>query len=301
MRRLSKYLTYDRAVYSETARIYNIKNEPGQVEIENLIRLGGKIYDPVVERFGLVFPSSVFRSKALNSHPKIGGSSASDHVKGRAIDLDGDAPNKNWAFVDNNKLFHWIRKNLKFDQLIAEFELNGKPKWIHVGYREGSNRGIVLIASKNSKNKTVYLSYTDNLYKSIYKFDPKTEIYLNSARSVGLDQNFEVQEFVQDAHNEKTNDDFWMSEKSVELDYINSVNFDSEVSEKDENDKDGGEDAFTDDVCPGGQNIEPVYSLIKDKESENIMELSLKFKNFPGLTETGKEDPEIVIAIRKPN
>lgn len=307
MRRISKYLTLERAVYSDTARIYNIKNEPDKAEIENLIRLGGKIYDPVVEQFGLVFPSSVFRSKALNTHPKVGGSAASDHVKGRAIDLDGDAPNKNWASVDNNKLFHWIRKNLKFDQLIAEFELNGRPKWIHVGYREGSNRGIVLIATKNNRGKTVYLSYTDNLYKNIYKFDPKTEIYLNSTRSFGFAPTFELQEFVPDAHNENINDEFWFSEKSVEIGLLvelveNDGNNNNESSDKNSeedntncNTNDDGD--YSQNDLGKNYNSGAVYSLVE--ESESIMELSLKFKNFPGLNKPG-EDPEIVISVKKP-
>jgi len=90
-------------------------------------------------------------------------------IKGEAIDLDGDAPSATWVSVDNNVLFHWIRKNLVYDQLIAEFEANGRPKWVHASYRAVGNRQQTLIATKNSAGKTVYMNFTDNLYSKIYK------------------------------------------------------------------------------------------------------------------------------------
>ena len=80
MELLSKYLTYEAAVASTTATKYGIKNIPTPRELVNLKAWGTNIYDPIVDQFGLVYLSSVFRCKLLNSHPTIGGSKVSGHV-----------------------------------------------------------------------------------------------------------------------------------------------------------------------------------------------------------------------------
>ena len=177
MSQISKYLPYSRAVYSYNAVVNGIRNVPTDTELKALQLMGEKIYDKVVEKFGLVFASSVFRSDRLvnvkGKHVSVnslaGGAKGSGHTKGEAIDLDGDAPSATWVSVDNNVLFHWIRKNLVYDQLIAEFEANGKPKWVHASYRAVGNRQQTLIATKNSAGKTVYMNFTDSLYSKIYK------------------------------------------------------------------------------------------------------------------------------------
>lgn len=302
MDKISKYLTYDMAVYSDTARIYGIENKPNVKEIDNLIRLGGRIYDPIVEHFGLIFPSSVFRCLKLNTHPKVGGSANSDHVRGRAIDLDGDAPNSKYKNVDNNKLFHWIRKNLKFDQLIAEFQSNGRPRWVHVGYREGSNRGMILIATKNSKGETVYLNYTDTLYKNIYKFDPKTEMYVGQSRSLAqhLDSElWELPEYNYDGGTECVKDGFIEHEKTALVDHTTDDHQDSEVEAnvpEDTNNAGNADNTDNTEEIFEVKEIIPRYSTVKNQE--NLVEVSIKLKNFPGLSQDG-EDPEILISVKK--
>lgn len=170
---LSRFLTYEAAVASDTAKKYGIKNVPGSAELSALVEVGGKIYDKVVDHFGgLVFVSSGFRSPILNA--RVGGSSTSGHKKGEALDIDGDAPSGSYVKVDNNVLFHWIKDNCTFDQLIAEFVGDGAPKWVHASYRKNGNRGLILIATKNSRGETQYLTYTDKLYRQIfYKYRPK--------------------------------------------------------------------------------------------------------------------------------
>jgi len=167
MQNLSKYLTYEAAIRSDTAIKNRIQNLPGTVELKNLRELGENVYDKVCDKFGPVFPSSVFRNVRVNQ--LVGGSSTSGHTKGQCIDIDGDAPNGSYKAVDNIVLFYWIKDNLEFDQLIAEYEQNGRPKWVHVGYRKGANRKQVLIAVKNSAGNVVYLPYSDKLFKNIFK------------------------------------------------------------------------------------------------------------------------------------
>lgn len=164
---LSKHLTDTAATLSATATRYGIQNKPAAAELTNLKSWGTHIYDPIVDNFGMVYLSSVYRCPLLNS--KVGGSRSSGHLYGQAGDIDGDAPNDRYEKIDNVELFQWIRKNLKFDQLIAEFEDNGAPRWSHVGYRNSGNRGQVLIATKNNKGQTVYMLYTDKLFNQIYR------------------------------------------------------------------------------------------------------------------------------------
>lgn len=165
---LSEFLTLRAATMSATALKYGINNTPGPAEIRALRLWGENIYDRVCREFGFTYGSSIYRCLLLNAHPSIGGSRTSGHVKGEAGDLDGDAPNSRYVTIDNVELFEFVRKSLKFDQLIAEFEANGAPRWCHTSYRQ-NNRGQVLIATKNRLQQTVYLPYTASLFNQIYK------------------------------------------------------------------------------------------------------------------------------------
>lgn len=58
------------------------------------------------------------------------------HPKGASVDVEISG-------IPNVDLFNWIKKNLKYDQLIMEFVKPGVPDsgWIHVSYdRFGNNR-----------------------------------------------------------------------------------------------------------------------------------------------------------------
>ncbi len=83
---------------------------------------------------------------------------ASQHCYGQALDIDGEMTG-----VDNAKIFEYIKDNLEFDQLIWEFGDSKKPAWVHVSYKAEGNRGEILVAKKNSKGRTYYEQYTDEL------------------------------------------------------------------------------------------------------------------------------------------
>jgi hypothetical protein len=56
-------------------------------------------------------------------------------------------------------VFDFIKANLNFDQLIAEFPVNGNPAWVHVSYNgDGAQRKQILVAKK-SGSKTAYIPY----------------------------------------------------------------------------------------------------------------------------------------------
>ena len=58
-------------------------------------------------------------------------------------------------------MFHYIKNNLKFKQLIAEFPINGNLSWVHVSYDENNLKNQILIATKKN-GETVYLPYKGN-------------------------------------------------------------------------------------------------------------------------------------------
>lgn len=94
----------------------------------------------------------MFRSEALNT--AIGGAKGSQHCanSGSALDIDATGSKT------NADLFHYIKDNLTFDQLIWEFGDDKQPAWIHVSYKRGANRGQVLKAKKVSR-KTKYIPF----------------------------------------------------------------------------------------------------------------------------------------------
>jgi zinc D-Ala-D-Ala carboxypeptidase len=154
---ISKYVSYDEVVVSNTALRKNIDNSPNECQLEKIRVLCKKVFDPLREWVGgPVKVNSVFRSKKLNS--AIGGSKKSQHMalKGAAIDIDD-----NYNHKTNLEMFHYIKDNLKFDQLIYEFGDYNNPRWLHISYNEGANRNRVLIATKINE-KTTYLLYKGN-------------------------------------------------------------------------------------------------------------------------------------------
>jgi len=141
MTQISKHLTLAELTYSETANKLGIVNVPNQLQTENLKTLALKVFEPVREHFGVpIHISSGYRIMNLNQALK--GSITSQHCRGEAIDIDmkGDK-------VSNSQIFHWIKDNLKYDQLIWEFGDKKNPDWVHVSYTK-ENRQQTLRAVK---------------------------------------------------------------------------------------------------------------------------------------------------------
>lgn len=127
--------------YSETALRCGIDNGldprsiPQHVEITyNLSQLVEKILRPVSIEFSVLpLITSAFRCEELNR--TVGGVSASQHLKGQAVDFI--MPDCELLLVAE-----WIRKSLSYDQLLIE-RGNGQ-EWIHVSYvSEEDNRNQV--------------------------------------------------------------------------------------------------------------------------------------------------------------
>ena len=149
---LSKNLTLAEVTKSTTAKRLGIDNTPDEWTTENLRQVALNIFQPLREAFGCpIYVSSGYRSAELNT--AIGGSTRSQHVEGRALDLDADV----YGGCTNSQIFNWIKENLEFDQLIWEFGDDDNPDWVHVSYvYDGINRKRCLKACRDNNGKTYY-------------------------------------------------------------------------------------------------------------------------------------------------
>jgi len=149
---ISKHISYKEGVYSITATRRGINNDPNDEQLSTMELLAEKVFEPLREWVGgPIKINSFFRCPELNK--AIGGSSKSQHCHGQAIDIDDT-----YGKVANSEMYHWIKDNLDFDQMIWEFGDDDNPDWIHVSYvGDISNRNRCLKAYKNTDNKTAYI------------------------------------------------------------------------------------------------------------------------------------------------
>ena len=149
MKKISKYISYRESVKSDYAKQKGIANKPSEDDIANMVLLAENVFEPLREWVGEpIKVNSMFRSEELNSALK--GSRTSSHLKGQAVDITS------LGGKSNLEMFHYIKDNLDFDQLIWEFGV--EPKWLHVSYvSEKENRKQVLV----TKRKNKYFTYKD--------------------------------------------------------------------------------------------------------------------------------------------
>jgi hypothetical protein len=148
--KLSENLQLSEVIRSESAKRHNISNMPTPEHIENLKVLAEKVFQPIRDHFGVpIHVSSGYRSAALNK--RIGGAKTSDHLLGKAIDIDQDETS-----ITNAQVFDFIKNNLKFSQLIWEFGTDKNPDWVHVSYDPKNLKCQILKAIKKN-GKTVYI------------------------------------------------------------------------------------------------------------------------------------------------
>jgi len=150
--KLSKNLSLAEVTKSITANRLGIDNTPDDWVKENLRKTAEHIFQPLRDAFRCpIYVSSGYRSAELNT--AIGGSNRSQHVEGRALDLDADV----FGRCKNGEIFRWILNNLTFDQLIWEFGDQDNPDWVHVSYvHDGLNRGRCLKACRDDEGKVYY-------------------------------------------------------------------------------------------------------------------------------------------------
>lgn len=134
MRKLSNHFSVAEFEKSQTAIRKGIVNRMSDEHIENAKLLCKYVLEPAREHFGKpIVINSGFRSDRLNR--AVGGASSSQHKSGQAADIEL-VGGSNWDLLE------YIHDNLPYDQLIAEFMVNGNPRagWVHVSYRHSNNR-----------------------------------------------------------------------------------------------------------------------------------------------------------------
>lgn len=128
---------------SDTAKSKKIDNTPSKEIVSNLNLLCTNVLESLRELVKKpMFISSGYRCLALNT--AIGGSKTSQHMEGKAADIKVKG-------LTTEELFQAIIKsNIKFDQVIQEFD-----KWVHISWNGVSNRNEKLRATKKD-GKTIY-------------------------------------------------------------------------------------------------------------------------------------------------
>lgn len=111
-----------------------LNNIPTWEAVENLKILVINLLDPLRAMWGHPLPiTSGYRSPDVNK--RVGGVTNSQHIDGRAVDIDVG------TLEENRRLFDFISTvGLSFDQLILE---NG-GQWVHVSYNVNNNRRMII-------------------------------------------------------------------------------------------------------------------------------------------------------------
>ena len=147
---ISKHVSYKEGVYSITATRLGIDNTPEDDQLHFMEIIAEKVFEPLRTWVsGPIKINSFYRCPELNK--AIGGSGKSQHCKGQAMDIDDT-----FHRATNAEMYHWIKQNLEFDQMIWEFGDDDNPDWVHVSYvSEEENRNRCLKAYRED-GKTKY-------------------------------------------------------------------------------------------------------------------------------------------------
>ena len=147
---ISKHISYKEATHSATALRRDLDNTPNDEQLKCMEEVAENLFEPLRKWVGgPIKVNSFFRGEPVNT--AIGGSKKSQHMKGQAIDIDDT-----FGYKTNAEMYHYIKDNLDFDQMIWEFGDDENPNWVHVSYvSEEDNRRRCLKAYKNN-GKTAY-------------------------------------------------------------------------------------------------------------------------------------------------
>ena len=153
--KISKHVSYKEGVRSNTATRRGIDNTPTDDHLHFMEIIAHEIFEPLREWVGgPIKINSFYRSRALNE--AIGGSTLSQHMRGQAIDIDDVYGHKT-----NKEMFHYIKENLDFDQMIWEFGNDENPDWIHVSYVGADRNRKKILRAVRESGKTKYIDITN--------------------------------------------------------------------------------------------------------------------------------------------
>ena len=148
---ISKHISYKEATHSATALRRGLDNIPNDEQLKCMEEVAENLFEPLREWVGgPIKVNSFFRGEPVNT--AIGGSTRSQHMKGQAIDIDDTFGHKT-----NAEMYHYIKDNLDFDQLIWEFGDDKNPNWVHMSWVSHRPNRKKLTIAKKVNGKTRYI------------------------------------------------------------------------------------------------------------------------------------------------
>lgn len=166
---LSKYFTLEQLTTSKVAArlssdIQHRQHYPSGEVMENLRLLSVNILDPLyeyVQRQGYtMLINSAYRCPEVNNY--IGGSKTSDHLYGRAADIEFyDKTGKEVNGKTYLSIVKYCVNSFKFYQLIWEYGDNTRPGWIHIAYRHNNKKRQILRVGNDTGRRYVVVSIKD--------------------------------------------------------------------------------------------------------------------------------------------
>ena len=152
---ISKHISYKEATHSATALRRDLDNTPNDEQLKCMEEVAENLFEPLREWVGgPIKVNSFFRGEPVNT--AIGGSKRSQHMKGQAIDIDDT-----FGYKTNAEMYHYIKDNLDFDQMIWEFGNDENPNWVHISWvSHRTNRKKLTIAKKvNGRTKYIHKAH----------------------------------------------------------------------------------------------------------------------------------------------
>jgi len=151
MENISKHISYHEGTYSQTGVRRNLDNTPNEDQLKCMKEVSENLFEPLREWVGgPIKINSFFRGEPVNT--AIGGSTRSQHMKGQAIDIDDTFGHKT-----NAEMYHYIKDNLDFDQLIWEFGTDKNPNWLHISWVSHRPNRKKLTIAKKVDGRTKYI------------------------------------------------------------------------------------------------------------------------------------------------
>jgi len=149
--KISAHVSYKEGTHSNTALRRGLDNTPNAEQLHCMKDVAHNVFEPLREWVGgSIKINSFFRGEPVNT--AIGGSKTSQHMKGQAMDIDDTFGHKT-----NAEMYHFIKDNLDFDQLIWEFGDDDNPNWVHVSYVSYRPNRKKLTVAKIVNGKTKYV------------------------------------------------------------------------------------------------------------------------------------------------
>ena len=148
---ISKHISYHEGTYSQTGVRRDLDNTPDDDQLKRMEEVAKNLFEPLREWVGgPIKINSFFRGEPVNT--AIGGSRKSQHMKGQAIDIDDTFGHKT-----NAEMYHYVKDNLDFDQLIWEFGTDENPNWLHISWVSHRPNRKKLTVAKKVNGKTKYI------------------------------------------------------------------------------------------------------------------------------------------------